>query len=207
MSFINLIKEIGAYLRIKPVNQDPTASLEGTIQYSDGTHRVRGFHVFTSSGWQPLPVGTGLSIGSTQDSYLTVAQFQAINGPEWVLCDGQSAAGSLYESITGNANVPDERGRSGRMKDHGAGINADGDLTVGTPQNRQLGSHSHTTQPHRHSFGLSDNTTGNTAAGGQFDAAITATELTSNTTVIVNATGGNETRGDVITKNVFIRIN
>lgn len=53
-------------------------------------------------------------IGSVVHSMLTEVQYQAQNGAGWVLMDGRSVVGSVYESITGNSVVPDGRGSSVR---------------------------------------------------------------------------------------------
>jgi len=49
-------------------------------------------------------------IGEIMFTGLTLAQAQSQLGadaPNWLLADGQSAAGTTYETVTGNANVPD----------------------------------------------------------------------------------------------------
>ena len=57
-----------------------------------------------------------LAVGSIQQSLLTEAQFQAVMGTtNWVLANGQGVSGSQYNNITGNANVPDLRGKFLRM--------------------------------------------------------------------------------------------
>ncbi len=48
------------------------------------------------------------SIGDTQLSTLTLAQFQAQRGKGWVISDGQNVTGSQYQKITGSATVPDQ---------------------------------------------------------------------------------------------------
>ncbi len=57
-----------------------------------------------------------LAVGSIQQSLLSEAQFQAVMGTtNWVLADGQGVSGSTYQTLTGNANVPDFRGCFVRM--------------------------------------------------------------------------------------------
>lgn len=90
--------------------------------------------------------GSGLAIGSMEFSFLTLAQFQAINGTGFVLCDGSALpGGSLYGAITGRVNTPDMRGFYPRMRDHGAGVNPAGDLAVSTVQSAAIKGHSHPT--------------------------------------------------------------
>lgn len=80
---------------------------------------------------------TTAQVGDVVQSMLTEAQFQAIRGTDWVLADGRTAAGTEYNSITGNANIPDMRGQFLRGKDHGRHAidgngNPDGDVALGT---------------------------------------------------------------------------
>lgn len=68
----------------------------------------------------PIIGNSGVSntdtVGDVRISLLTEAQFQNINGTDWVLMDGQSSAGSAYETLTGNSTVPDAVGRFLRME-------------------------------------------------------------------------------------------
>mgnify|MGYP001328616358 CR=1 FL=1 len=63
-------------------------------------------------------------VGSIQQSLLAPAQFagtmSATEAAKWVVADGRSVSGTAYETITGDANVPDLRGAYLRM----AGTNA-----------------------------------------------------------------------------------
>jgi hypothetical protein len=75
-----------------------------------------------------------MPVGSIIQSMLTLAQFQSIVGTSWVLADGGSCSGSVYESITGNSTVPDARSVVLRGKDNGRGLNPAGDVALGTYQ-------------------------------------------------------------------------
>jgi hypothetical protein len=57
-------------------------------------------------------------VGMIVQSMLTEAQFQAINGTNWVLAAGQSVTGSQYATITGNSSIPDLRGMFLRGKNN-----------------------------------------------------------------------------------------
>ena len=59
-------------------------------------------------------------VGDVKTSFLTLVQFQALMGPEWVLADGQDVTGSQYASITGLTVIPDCRGRFLRMEGTGS---------------------------------------------------------------------------------------
>lgn len=91
-----------------------------------------------------LENASGLAVGSMEFSFLTLAQFQSINGTGFVLCDGAALPpASLYEAITGRTVSPDMRGFYPRMRDHGAGVNPAGDLAVATVQGAAIKGHTH----------------------------------------------------------------
>lgn len=90
----------------------------------------------------------GMSIGSIMQSVMTEAQFQAVVGTGWKLCDGQSCAGSAYDTLTGNATVPDFRARVMRGKNNGrsdGNEDPNGELALGTLQAQTMVSHAHST--------------------------------------------------------------
>lgn len=137
-------------------------------------------------------------VGAYLTADVTEAQFQSQMGSGWVLCDGRSVVGSSYETLTGNANIPDARGMVLRGKNEGrtdGNENPDGEIALGTYQADQFESHNHTfpiavaeqsviTQTYDGNSGPTPDSTGST-----------------------NYTGGNETRMKNITVNHFIRIN
>ena len=97
-----------------------------------------------------------LAVGSIESSFLTEAQYQAIRGTGFVLADGRNVAGSTYSIITGETTIPDLRGVMIRGKDHGRGLNPDGDLALGTYQDAIV-------REHNHGVNYSDGTSGSTA--------------------------------------------
>jgi hypothetical protein len=108
-------------------------------------------------------------VGAILHSNLTEAQFQAEQGAGWVLADGRSVTGSRYETVTGNANIPDLRGRFLRGKNNGRndGLeNPGGELNLGQNQSEATAVN-----------GLSASTTGTALAAGNHDHA---TQLRSN---------------------------
>lgn len=95
-------------------------------------------------------------IGDVKQSFLSVAQFIAEHDNTWVLCDGQTdITGSDLHATTGWTTTPDVRGRFLRAKDHGAGVNPDGDIAEGATQ-------AEATKPN----GLSASTTASTSPDG-----------------------------------------
>lgn len=77
-----------------------------------------------------------LPVGSIVDSMLTEAQFQSELGTtNWVLSDGDSCAGSAYETLTGNSTTPDLRGVYTRGKNNGRSTSTGdsaGNVALGT---------------------------------------------------------------------------
>jgi hypothetical protein len=139
---------------------------------------------------------------------LTEAQFQTLRGSEWVLMDGRSVVGSIYETITGEANIPDARGTYLRSKDNGRGLDPNGDPDLGTYQADEVNEHKHSSNWRYHTGGnalagtqMSDT---NTHMPGSTTSIATATGTSTNT---INNTGGNETRPKSTVVNTFIKIN
>jgi hypothetical protein len=86
-------------------------------------------------------------VGTIVESIMTTAQFQASRGAGWVLCNGQSCAGSAFQTLTGNSTVPDARSCTLRGKNNGrsdGNQNPDGEFSLGQNQSGNYGSHTHT---------------------------------------------------------------
>src|ERR1035437_9535436 len=91
------------------------------------------------SSLEPLP------LGHIERSFLTNSEFLAArNATDWMLCNGQSCAGSAYATLTGNATVPNAELYFMRMRDYGVGVNPDGDQSLGTPNADTYIAHGHT---------------------------------------------------------------
>ena len=138
-------------------------------------------------------------VGEVKSAFLTLAQFQAQAGANWILCDGSNVAGSAYNTLTGNVTVPDMRATVPRMKDNGAGLDSNGDLHLGTFEADQYLSHSHGVHP---TYTDIYNAIRNVGAGA-------TPQTTGNPTSGYNtqASGGGETQGKSTVINFFIRIN
>ena len=127
-------------------------------------------------------------VGSIIPTALTEVQFQDQIGSEfgnWVLADGRDVTSSAFETITGNSDIPDLRGRYPRGKDNGASLTPEGDVDLGTELGHMLQAHTHThtyyredppynSTRHRWQKGPGDNTltteTNNTGNTGTFGA-------------------------------------
>jgi hypothetical protein len=151
---------------------------------------------------------TGLfSIGTILDSMLTEAQFQALNGVEWILMDGRNVVGSAYNILTGFATVPDARGTVLRGKNNGradGNQNPAGDLALGAFENDQFQGHFHQNDPNADGGGEGG------AGGGNIYNGLNVTTFA--TTILSDGVNGvprigPETRVKNITVNHFIKIN
>lgn len=85
------------------------------------------------------------ALGDGQWSLLDETTFNAQRGggTNWALCDGRDVSSSAYAVLTGLTTLPDMRGRYPRMKDHGAGADAAGDLATGSTYNDAIQEHNH----------------------------------------------------------------
>lgn len=85
-------------------------------------------------------------IGEIRAAMLTETQFQQQAGSEWVLADGRTASGTRYNSITGNANIPDFRGTYLRGKNNSRSDGKEdpaGEQALGTYEADQNLNHTH----------------------------------------------------------------
>ena len=94
-------------------------------------------------------------VGTVVMTLLTEFEFQTEmgGGTEWRLADGSSAAGTRYNTITGQANLPDMRGVFPRGKNHlrstSTGDSA-GDRSLVSYQADALLQHQHSDSLHNH---------------------------------------------------------
>ncbi len=151
------------------------------------------------------------AIGDIKASMLTEAQ---LNDSDWVLMDGRPVPESAYETLTGNANVPDVRGQFLRGFDNGSGIDAG--RTFGSTQTdstkvpntgfttASAGSHTHSSNAYRsgtsnsnatrlQGWGTSDSGTYTIGSAGAHTHAVTG--------------GDSETRPTNVAVNYFIKVN
>lgn len=148
------------------------------------------------------------AVGDIVMSALDESTFQTQRDTTWVLCDGRSVIGSQYQSLTGQTNIPDLRGRYPRGKDNGSGNDTHGDLAVGTYEADQPGPHEHTV-----SFpALAQNITNGT--GGAFDAVLQQhnVAITGQSGLLghVDSTGsgvGAETNPRSVVVQIYVKIN
>jgi hypothetical protein len=131
-----------------------TEPMQGDTHYVEATrtsvtwNAARNMWV-TTGGTSFDPLGGG--VGSIMQSMLSEQQFASAYPGEtarWVLADGRSCAGSRYEQITGQHNVPDMRGRF--LRTAGAGAGALGSLHDDTTRLPRQGWNPSTAGGHDH---------------------------------------------------------
>lgn len=152
-------------------------------------------------------------IGAVSQAMLSEAQFQALNGPSWVLADGRDVTGSVYATVTGQTVIPDMRGVFLRGKNNGrvdGNQDPDGERGLGTIQNEEHKSHFHiqglgtyNTSSGQTRYGMSTGLSGAVNADNEGSFAANQTTQGVNTSTI----GGNETRPRNVTINYFVKIN
>lgn len=148
-------------------------------------------------------------IGEIKASMMTLAQFQAQFGTNWVLANGDSATGTAYATITGFTTLPDARGVALRGKNNGradGNQNPAGDLALGTFEGDQFQGHTPnniSSSQVTPSGGTMGWMTGNGNGGTQ--TAVNATLVSDG----VNGTPriGSETRIKSVVVNYFIKVN
>lgn len=178
-------------------------------------------------------------VGTVRSSMLSLAQFQAEVDGIWMLANGGSCIGTNYATVTGNTTVPDMRGMVPRGKNNGRADgkqNPDGDLSLGTQQDDEHKSHTHTQNAHTHTqnahghnvlgtvsastplnigaagvdglCGISNGTEGYYSTSTQNGNTLVqgSTATNQNTTAVNQNTGGNETRMKNVTVNWFIKV-
>ena len=177
----------------------------------------------------PKIIGTSNTIGSLATSFLSEAQFQALNGPTWVICAGQALpGGSKYFQITGLSNAPDVRGRAIAGKDNmngsqanvlttgtgGFGANRNvlggiGGVDTHTLDSTQMPSHTHTDSGHTHA--AYQQGVGLSVSGGATPMTdnVNVTSVQSGVANIQNAGGGlaHPNTQPTMIANIFIKIN
>ena len=152
--------------------------------------------VKTISGTPEQIQAKGLQLGDIKHSLLDEVTFQSKHGTSWVLSDGRNISGSDLAVLTGWTVAPDLRGVFLRGKDHGAGVNPDGDTPEGTYQLDEFASHTHSTN-----YQHSDN------GDGAGYALINVASFAGSTDGSTTSQGGLETRPKNIIVNYFIKIN
>lgn len=96
------------------------------------------------------PKDLGMEVGKTVAARMTLAEFQEVNGDNWYLADGGSAAGTYWNEITGQANFPDYRDQFLR------GLPETG-RTLGDTQDHAFQDHTHNVTYEDYGYNFGDN--------------------------------------------------
>ena len=167
---------------------------------------------------------SGSPLGQIVSAVLNEAEFQAINGSEWVLSDGRDVSGSEYHTLTGNQFIPDLRGMFLRGSNDGGSSrgtrsdgneNPDGIVTLGAYSADKFLEHDHTLfATGQLSIPPSTNPADFVALRQSYangTLGIPEAELAKVSNVVATTTGsgvgGNENAPKSITVNHFIKIN
>ena len=153
-------------------------------------------------------------IGEVKQVFLTEAQLQAQYGTGWILADGRPVPESAYETMTGNATVPDLRGKFLRGLDNGRDL--DLNRAMASDQAEDLKGHGHNAS-HSLSWSSAGAKTDSNLAGVLYrpigyppynlSNLTTGPNVPVGGSVSVTPTTGEETRPTNVAINFFIRIN
>ncbi len=161
-----------------------------------------------------MNIPTSGNIGDIKSSMLTLVQFQAINGTNWVLADGSSASGTAYATITGAANIPDLRGQFIRGKNNGradGNQDPDGERTVGNLQGQATAKNGLAISDPGHTHNLTNRNAGISGSGNGVAAATAfsggTTDVSVSGTGVSLGAGDAEARPRNIAVNYFIKVN
>lgn len=159
--------------------------------------------------------GNQMPIGTSIQSMLTEAQFQAANGSGWILADGRSVSGSRYATLTGNSTVPDCRGEFIRGLDNGRGVDS-GRVKGSAQANATAPNGLATVNGGAHIHSAAGYNSNASAGNGTYPASMNSHSATnmsisnmvdSGGTHSHSITGDSETRPRNIAMNIFIKIN
>ena len=160
---------------------------------------------------EALAIAQNSAVGSLEISLLTEAQFQNQKGATWVLVDGRSVVGSVYQSTFGLTNIPDFRGLHIRGKDNGSGNNPAGDLPTGTTSgysDNRIHTHPTTVLPTPgRLFGFWNTQITLSASPSAFQRGAPDFEIAPTPAFSIASVGVGEARPRNITVNYFIKIN
>src|SRR4030042_829104 len=178
-------------------------TIEQTHAYTAGTNPLSQ-SMGSACNWIQDNI-TKTPVGSVIQSMLTEAQFQAVYGSGWVLCDGRSVAGSFFQSITGNSNIPDNRSlylrgkKNGRSDGKGRGT----DFALGTDVSDENDIHLHSVNVTKNEVSNSNGTLDTDTDKDYFGPNA---NFNGNITIgnsITSGLQGNEMRPETVTVNDF----
>jgi hypothetical protein len=147
---------------------------------------------------QVAELGRPTCIGCIEQSVLTEAQFQTMNGSAWVLCDGRSIVGTRLAQATGVSNAPNLLGEFLRGKNFGRYSDVE-EVDLGTAKADTVGPHTHRTR------NLDDRPQNPLGESIFWDGGKRFSDGTS--VFVQSETGNPETRPKNVTVNFFCKVN
>lgn len=146
-------------------------------------------------------------LGSVVPSMLTEAQFQSYLGTGWKLCNGQSAAGTAYQTLTGFGTVPDVRAcfLRGKKNSRADGKGRGTENALGTYTADDNDSHTHSTSITKNEVGKSNGTLDVESGSDRFNPIASFT-ASINCGLVTGASAWAEMRPDLSLINYFIRV-
>ena len=184
--------------------------LSGHLMAEMNKKSIEGKKVIPDPATCTLESLEGSGLGDVKFSILSEADFQAVNGSEWVQLRGQAYSALSYgsyvkangtvEDYTSDGNIyhstsslPDARGRFLRMENAGTSVNPDLSLKMGQTQEDMFASHDH-------------------GMGGAQVPVVDGNPATWHNSAASHGArnfqgqGGNETRAKNVTVNIFVKI-
>lgn len=142
-------------------------------------------------------------VGDYKWSHLDETPFDDEHLGEWMLCNGQSATGTEFETATGNSVVPDAFADGAFVRQAKSG------RTKGTFEADKFGSHNHGGGDHNHPAGiyLYDSGGGHTQFRSSRPLSYQGTTNTNNSGQTINTEGGVETNPKNIALNLYVKVN
>lgn len=143
-------------------------------------------------------------VGDYKWSHLDETTFNDEHLGQWMLCNGQTAAGTTFQSLTGQANVPDATSQGTFLRQAKAGRG------LGSFENEDV-------KPHNHDLGrdiYSGSSSGNgmAAGGGGMIVFGGGSGISYGTTngqgeAMIKPNSGSENRPKNIALNLFVKVN
>ena len=163
----------------------------------DGTATITGDVTIATNFTNYEPLGT------VKTSILTVAQFQAIMGTNWVLMDGSSCAGSDLDTLTSISTLPN-------LVDGGALVQTDSDGNISNLTNGANLSHTHVqnaTYPDGGGGYDVYNQSSTALSGGSTHVLEAGGSLGVGSDLSTDSSGGSDNLAAGVKMNFFIKIN
>ena len=142
-------------------------------------------------------------VGDYKWSHMETLDFNDEHLGEWMLCNGQTCAGTSFATATGETNVPNAVSDGTFLRQAKAGRN------IGTYEADQFGSHDHGGGDHSHAAPLYyyDAAGPRNYFRASYGSQYQANGNTYNSGTTINTEGGAETNPKNIALNLYVKVN